>query len=228
MKKSPILICVIIILFTIDSFAQPPQKGKFFIGGLAGFSINNNESEGISDYRESNSKRLDFGIPFGYFVSNSFLIGLISGYEQHNSSSKNSYSQSYREDESNSNQFTIGPFVRSYFKISEKVNFFLDLNAIVGFGKQSSSYFSMPSYNHDTYSNSTEGKLLSFSTGIYPGVSIQLSKWLFLDASVGRLAYDYHKYTPDTKSDQDEESINDSFAFSINTFRFGLSAKIGK
>ena len=74
MKKSPIIICVIIILFSFDSFAQPPQKGKFFIGGLAAFSINNSDSEGVSDYRKYTSKRLDIGIPFGYFVSNTLIV----------------------------------------------------------------------------------------------------------------------------------------------------------
>lgn len=228
MKKSPIIICVIIILFSINAIGQPQQKGKFFIGGLAGFSINNTDSEGVSDYRKYTGKRLNIGIPFGYFVSNTFLVGILSGYEQYTRSSKGKYSQYYSENELNSNQFTIGPFVRSYFKISEKVNFFMDLNAIVGFGKESSSYFSKQDYEENGDFRKSEGKLLSFSTGIYPGISIQMSKWLFLDVGVGRLAYDYRKYTPDTKSDTDQEDMNDSFAFSFNSFKFGLSAKLGK
>lgn len=227
MKKSGIIICII-VLFSMNSFAQPQQKGKFFIGGLAAFSISNNSSEGISDYRESTRKSLDIGTPFGYFVSNTFLVGLIPGYERYGSTSESKYSQSYRTDESKNNQLAIGPFVRSYFRISEKVSFFLDLNAIVGFGKKSSSSYTLSNYDGNAYSSSTEGKLLSISTEIYPGVSIQLSKCFFIDVGVGRLGHNYNKYTPETKSDQDEESINDSFSFSFNTFRFGLSAKLGK
>ncbi len=226
MKKSPILL-TIIILFTLNVFAQE-QKGKFFIGGLSGISLNNNNTTGDTDYRESTTKTWSVAVPFGYFVSNAFLIGIIPGMERLGYTSEYQNSYGFSNSERKNHQFTIGPFVREYIVISEKVNFFLDWNALVGFGKESYTSTTIPNYSGEINITETQGKVLSFSTGISPGISIQLSKWLFMDASIGRLGYDYMKYKPDQKSNIDEERTNDSFAFSFNTFKFGLSAKLGK
>lgn len=227
MKKSPIIICVIIILFSIDSFAQAPQKGKFFIGGMSGITTNNNDTQGETDYRNSSSTVWNINVPFGYFVSNALLVGLIPGYEKYNYTSEYHNNYGDGKTERSNHQYVIGPFVRGYVKISDKVNFYLEWDAIFGFGKESSTD-SRPYYPGDGYFTETNGKVSSLSTGIYPGVSIQLSRWLFIDASIGRLGYDYIKYEPDNKSNSDEEIMSNSFAFNFNTFRFGLSAKIGK
>ncbi|MCD4731143.1 MAG: PorT family protein [Bacteroidales bacterium] len=225
MKKSPILLSII-ILFTLNCMAQQ-QKGKFFIGGLAGISTNNNDSQGETDYRNTSNTLWNINVSFGYFVSNTFLVGLSTGYirQIYTSDYHNNYGDGNRE--SNNHQFAIGPFIREYFKISDKVNFFLEWDATVGFGKESSTD-SRQNYPGELYVTETNGKVTSFSTGIYPGVSIKLSKWLFIDANIGRLGYDYSKYKPDSKSNSDEETMSNSFAFTFNTFRFGLSAKLGK
>lgn len=225
MNKS-IVVTLVFTFIVISSFSQE-QKGKFFIGGLAGISTNNNDSEGETDYRSSSNTNRSLDVPFGYFVSNMFLIGIIPGYEKHiyTSEYRNHYGDG--KSESSNQQFTIGPFVRGYFKISDKVYFFLDWNAIFGFGKESSTNTRL-NYSGNDYVTETNGKVSSLSTGIYPGVSIQLSRWLFIDASIGRLGYDYLKYEPDSKSNSDEEIMSNSFAFSFNSFKFGLSAKLGK
>lgn len=224
MNKSSILLGFI-ILFSINCFAQQ-QKGKFFIGALAEINFYNDESDGDSDYRISNSKRWNTGVPFGFFVSDNILIGLIPSFSRYNYTSeyKNSYFSGNSDRESI--QYFIGPFVRGYINISEKVDFFVDLKATLGFGSE--SYYSRSYSTNSENIIRTNGKLTSFSSGIYPGISIQLSKWLFVDATVGRLGFNLNKYKPDNKSNSDEESKYGSFAFDFNTFKFGLSAKLGK
>lgn len=115
MKKSPILLAIF-ILFTLNCMAQQ-QKGKFFIGGLSGISLSNNNTTGDTDYRESTSKIWDVAIPFGYFVSNAFLIGIMPGVERlgYTSEYQNSYGSG--NSERKNHQFTIGPFVREYIVI---------------------------------------------------------------------------------------------------------------
>ncbi|RLC55656.1 MAG: hypothetical protein DRH89_07260 [Candidatus Cloacimonadota bacterium] len=100
------------------------------------------------------------------------------------------------------------------------------MNAKFGIGKETTS--STQSNFNDPIIRETEGKVRSFSTGIYPGVSIQLSKWLYMDASIGRLAYDYNKYEPDDISNSDEQRKSESFGFAINYFTFGLSTRLGR
>jgi len=222
MNKSAILISIIAFL-TISCFSQE-QKGKFFIGGLAEISFYNEESEGDIDYRKSNSIRWSTGLPFGFFVSDHILIGLSPGFSRNNSSTEfvSSYSDGTQENESI--LYTIGPFVRGYFNISEKVDFFLDWDAVFGIGTESSYRY----YLNSGTNTQTNGKTTIFSTGISPGISVQLSKWLFMDASIGRIGYGLNRYKPDNKSDADEERKFNSFSFNFNTFRFGLSAKLGK
>lgn len=223
MKKSAILF-VIIFLFSIISFSQT-QKGKFFIGGLAEIEFHNYETEGGDQSTESKNKQWSAGIPFGFFVSDHILIGLTTGFNRITSDIEyigNYYNEGTQERENN--RYSFGPFVRGYFNVSEKVDFFLDWNAIYGLGKESSSRY----YEENGMIRNTEGKTTSFSTGIKPGISIHLSKWLFLDATIGWLGYNFFKYTPDEENESDTSLKSNSFAFNFNTFSLGLSAKLGK
>lgn len=224
MKKSPILL-VIVILLSISCYAQQ-NKGKIFVGGITAFNQYNQNSNGTTDHMERKSMMWGIEIPVGYFVSNAFQVGLIPGYEKYSYTNENLNGNNYYESESENNQFVIGPYARGYINISEKVDFFLDLNAKFGIGKETTS--STQSNFNDPIIRETEGKVRSFSTGIYPGVSIQLSKWLYMDASIGRLAYDYNKYEPDDISNSDEQRKSESFGFAINYFTFGLSTRLGR
>ena len=113
---------------------------------------------------------------------------------------------------------------RAHSAISEIESGMIDWDAVFGIGTESSYRY----YLNSGTNTQTNGKTTIFSTGISPGISVQLSKWLFMDASIGRIGYGLNRYKPDNKSDADEERKFNSFSFNFNTFRFGLSAKLGK
>ncbi len=221
MKRSIFLLLVITIV-TVQVYSQE-NKGKFMLGGSASLGFYDSESENSEIYSNSNSQAFSLEVPVGYFVSNRFLVGLGQGYRYRKYSSESNFNNSPAERESSSYSYLVGPFVRYYTPIINKLDFFAELNATYGFGEEKTNYI-----NNGDLQYETDGKQTSLNANLIPGISYQVSDWLFLNCTFGRLIYNQSHYKPNEESEYDREKNDSNLIFNFNSFSFGLTARLGK
>jgi hypothetical protein len=214
-----IILTTVILAFVLTSFSQD-YKGKVFLGGTLGWDITNSERNYSDGSYTNKQKSFNLEVPVGYFFSNKIVAGLMPFFSTYFYQSEHSNPDYLNE--SKERLFGIGPFIRGYGRISDKVDFFLQFEALGAFGKRQTTY-----YQSNTSYEETEGKTKQLSLGLEPGISLKLSKCMFLDLRVGQLSYSIYKYTPDVLSQDDPEMKNSNFGFSINYIRLGISMKIG-
>ncbi len=211
MKKLIAIFCLITII-GLNAMSQD-LKGKVMLSATMGGSIYNTETV---DVRTGESKSFTFSIPAGYFISNKFAVGLVGSYSYQYYENK-SYDYKY-ESNRKSNSFLVGPFVRSYFPISEKLLVFIHLETL--YGKQNTEYQDF--YNSNPPENTTEKKNL-FNATLYPGLSYKVSNKVLLEAGFAR--FNYSSSDGDiTNNDGEKDSKNSSsFNFMVNYISFGLT-----
>jgi len=221
MKRS-VLLMLVIAFISIQSYSQE-NKGKFMLGGRASLGFYDSENENSESYSNTNSQSSSIEVPVGYFVSNRFLVGLDQGYRYRKYSSESNYNDSPAERENSSYSYFVGPYVRYYTPIINKLDFFMELNATYGFGEEKTNYVKNGELQYET-----EGKQTGLNANFLPGLSYQISDWLFLDCTFGRLTYNQYHYKPNEESEYDREKNDSDFIFSFNSFSFGLTARLGK
>lgn len=150
-------------------------------------------------------------------------MGIKPGYSFRNYESEANYNDTPQKRESKSNSFSIGPFVRYYTPVVNKLDLFFELNALYGYGDKKSKYTENEILQYETQGNTT-----AFSTNLLPGLNYKVSDWLYFDATFGRLTYSNSQYKPDEVSEYDSEDKGSDFRFYFNSFSFGLSARLGK
>jgi hypothetical protein len=221
MKKTMLLLLVTAFI-SIQGYSQE-NKGKFLVGGTVSLSLSDSDSEYTNRNYNRNSQYFSLEVPAGYFISNSFLVGIKSAYSYQISNSGWEYIDRTTEQETKNDLFSVGPFLRYYNPIISKLNFFLDLTVTYGFGKENSK-----SFENEVLQYENDGKLWRIYADLSPGLSYQVSNWLFFDATFGRLTYFKSHYKPNEDSENDSEDERSNFNFIFNNFSFGLSARLGK
>lgn len=175
------------------------EKGSVFLSGqlnISSHSIENNNTT-------SKSNNFSFRPSTGLFISDNWLLGVQTNLSS--SRIKDSFN-SGREIQSQSNRVLIGPFVRRYFPIEEKLAFFGGLNAAYGNSRSKRD-------------QNTAGVLELFSKGrnffthIDVGLTYFPKKWLGIELSAQPLSYVY----------QIEESVQNNSSTNSNIFSFDLN-----
>jgi hypothetical protein len=207
-------------LTTATTAKESTEKGRFFLGGASrlDFSIGGYKSKSGGEVNEdSKTKYFDFNfIPkAGYFVIDNLVAGLFLDAELYSEKPKNDDAiYYYREKEST---FIIGPFVRYYVPICDRMIPYAE--AQVGFG--SDNY----SYKYDVEGDWTESKYSIFN------YSVGVGSTYFFNNSVGAdmfLGYQHDSYKYKDSDNGGEKSSDSKSIYGQLTVKLGIVVILGK
>ena len=171
-----IILLAIILFVTIGADAQI-TKGSHFLGGDVSFASSSYKSNIPNDnclYTKSSA--INFSPTLGFVVSDNKVLGvrlILSSY-------KYDYNQSTPINHGNGNNIGASFFVRKYLPLGKSFYLFGDASA----GGQS-NYRKDISSNLPDYSHTEKG--YSINATIYPGISYQIKKCLFLEIAFNNL-----------------------------------------
>ena len=215
MKKF-ILAILPLLLVSITALAQL-EKGNLLLGGGLGISSQSSLAEGPvpSEIRYSN---FYFNPMAGYFFQNKWVVGLnfpIS-YQVENSSSTPIGGNDIQEQLKRS-YFGVGPFVRKYFTINEKMAFFAQGQA--SFGKSVTDWIMDRDYtDRDArYESKSINLVGTLGLVVFP------KDWFSINLMVNPLIYNYQIRNED-RSGNIYEIKDSGFEFGFNSNLIGLGA----
>ena len=170
MKRSTLIISVIILMSCGMLSAQILDQGNFILGSTLGFSSSNSKVSLLStnvDEKGNGPSSLQISVApkVGYFLLDNFALGLGMDFTFSSLKEPNA-------DRTDDSDLLFGPFFRYYFPIETDIAFFAETN--FGFGNSSDDQFI------------GEGKQSIrtniFAIGIGPGVTILSSKGIGIEA----------------------------------------------
>ncbi|MEN4762086.1 outer membrane beta-barrel protein [Chryseobacterium sp. C39-AII1] len=201
------------------------NRGAVYISGQVNYSKNENKNtnESTQEFKALPS--------VGVFVAPNLAVGASWGF----SHSKKTYSQLYMNGSYVSEfefirkepAFTIAPFVRKYWTLSDKLYFFGQLEIPVKLGKteiEANSKTTDVAYGYmyeDT--QNMEYKFTSIGVNIKPGLDYFINKNWSIEATIGEFGYDRFKY-----EDFDNATNNYKFGFNLSSVSFGVKYVINK
>ena len=210
--KKLIAIFGLVTIIGLNAMSQD-FEGKVILSGTMGGGFHNSETDGV---RSSESKSFAFSIPAGYFISNKFAVGVVGSYSYRYYESKSDASG--YESSSKTNSFLVGPFVRSYFPISEKLLVFIHLETL--YGPQNTERYTI---NNSNPSETSTEKGNQVNAALYPGLSYKVSNKVLLEAGFARFSYSSSNGDI-TGNDGEKDSVkSSSFNFMVNYISIGLT-----
>ncbi|WP_372754628.1 outer membrane beta-barrel protein [Mariniflexile sp.] len=210
--KTPLIIALLLV--STFTFAQNSEekfeipKNQWIVGGLINFSSQNYESQN-EDY-DSDSNQTSFFIKpdIGYAIDSNLVIGLMPGFNILNSKREGS------NEEYKSNGFSIAPYIRKYFAISN--NFALNVQGEFMYSYQKSEN----KYANSVTNITSESDRNSIFIGVRPGLTYSLTNKIYLNANLGSIGY----YSDKSENDEGITSKlnNFNFNFSTSDLSFGV------
>lgn len=173
-------------------------KGSQFVNLNVSLQTSNVDSQGSTQTQETKNFGFSINPSYSYAVSDNLFLGLGVGYTYNDREGK---INGVVENESNTNSYSIFPFVRYYKGIGKKLALFV----------QGETRYS---YSKSELNQARPRKNDSFFVGIRPGLVFMLNKNFGLETSIGALGY--------TRSNIDDEAIGTESDF--NSFNFSLSS----
>ena len=226
MKKLYFL--ALFLLASTISYAQIPQ-GKIMLGGNFSFKSGkkpikihhmvstSNGYEIRETYEKKNTTSFGFIPNFDYFVSENFSLGLSTGLEYSKTNDissineRNAYGEYIRNEvDAYSQTFVFGPKARYYKMFNERFGIYGQGNF---FYKKNSNWGELEGDDEELYKSSYE----NYSLGFSPGVIYFLSEKFALEATFGRIGYNWED------AEGSEEFVFDISSSSLNFgFQFVL------
>lgn len=181
MKK---LIFSVILFFAFSvSFAQL-EKGTILLGGRVNISASHYAP---GKYNIQNQTSYDLSPAVGYFFTDHFAGGLELNYNHEKSYLNNSDTNNIIVFTDKISGFGVGPFVRYYQKLGDKVALFGHGSFTYSASYSKRLYEDKPS---DDYSLESSG----FNAAISPGLVFFPVKKFGFQLTAGRIGYDSRKY----------------------------------
>jgi hypothetical protein len=214
MQKHLSVLAVIVtaLAFPSIAFAQI-EKGKFVAGGEVGYnkrfypSTETTTQSGF--YRDKSDYRIfSSSINLGYMISDRFEIGLFFNYLDNRRTSNSENSFSSQKSKSETKRFGIGPSIRYYQPIIDKLYFFGQLQSGVYTNKDESSSSHYYAGDSSFYWSESKQKYTSLSTNLSPGLSYLPLKWLSFEVLLGGIGW--------SQIIQSGESPSIDFDFNLN------------
>jgi hypothetical protein len=223
-----VLFVLLLVFAGLIGYSQT-EKGTMFIGGGINFSGNSDVNLDTVTRYDICSYGVNIHPDFGYFVKDNLAIGVMLnlGY----SSSKNSYDRKYpntsnQTDNRTSYMVGAGFFGNYYIKISEHFDFLI--NGEVSFAYNTSvlkrSTSDTSNQYNALYPEKTDNRGYTAGVSFSPGVVWFINPKLGIQASFGRLYYNY-SYSKDHNVDFDnyDKSSNYGVSLNLSTLYFGFA-----
>jgi len=210
MKKA-LIFSMILFLASVLTVKAQTEKGRFFIAGSNRFELNfGGQKDKIGGDVVEGSKLSYFDFDFqprmGYAVINNLIVGLFMDVDVYSYKDKDK-TYGYT---SKGTIFIIGPFVRYYFPISDKLIPFAE--AQVGFGVDHYKYKYNDGGDWDKFDQSV------FTYRIGGGATYFFNEFVGADLFLGFL-HDSYKYKISNEesrsSDNDEKTIYNEFIMQL-------------
>lgn len=192
-----------VLLMTISTVSYSQiQKGSIQLGGTIGYSKSNLKEEFIHITEYENESILVLP-KIGYFISSTSAIGLGLGYTGIFEFLQTSISPlkpiEIQRNKTSQKIFIINPYYRFHLSVSESVAFFVEVNGLYGFGKETNisdkatfQYYDIssehPSSSSGLHSEKRE-ELTMWGAGISPGIVFFPTNKFGVDLSIGLLEY---------------------------------------
>lgn len=204
--KKQLLTLVAVCAITIGANAQT-EKGDNLIGGSLSISSSKTESPNYE-------KRNFYGInpSYAHFFSKNLAIGLIAGasYSKNLNNNYDSYYNITTIRTSKQKSFSVGPVVRYYIDIIDKLKAFGQFSGTIGFVKTNEIY-SGP-YNYNLTPNA---KFTQYNASLRPGFAFFPTKKLGIELGFSLLSYNKIDYDGQSPSNTWYEA--EAFDFGFNT-----------
>lgn len=186
------LLTIAILIFASITKAQI-TKGSTFIGGQISVYTNKSTTDGATTQKEHS---IFISPAVGTAIRQNLIAGIDLTY---------GYSSSYNGI-TKGNTFGGGFFLRKYFAISNRFNFFVQGRS----GYSHSKLESAPSNYSYTYTSDVA------NLGLYPGVSFRLNRVLHIEAGLNNLALFSYSHSTNKQASSPNQSSN-NFSFSTST-----------
>ncbi|MCT4645313.1 MAG: hypothetical protein N4A74_10035 [Carboxylicivirga sp.] len=197
------LIVTLTLTLIMSSAHAQFQKGMKEVGGSFLYSTDKREHNYNSNSSESETKTLNLNPKFGYFITNSSVLGLGFSYNFDESSNDGEVI-----DESKS--YAFNPYYRNYQKIAAKFYYTSTINLLIGFGNTKTN-------NDQTYD------LNQFKISFNPGICYFLSEKVAIRTSLGEIAYHQNKLEGDDNEKIKSEYKGVDFNFGLSHLSFGAT-----
>lgn len=223
MKKT--LSFILVVLLCVKANAQL-SKGTIQLGGSLSLNSYSSDNEAI-DFNTTSfkSSTYDASPKCGIFISKRSVIGLAAslykyGYESTGSLQASEYSYNYSRF-----TFSIGPYYRHYFPITEKANVFAQGIASVSTGKANDR-------GYNTNGERTENNFRNHGFGfqISPGFNYFINPKWGLEVSFGSIYYNASVDKPAATNTSKNYHNYDSMGLnlSLSSLSFGVNYFISK
>jgi hypothetical protein len=188
------------------------SQGNISVGGTFNLQFTTNKTES-SNNSQTTSKVTSFTLlpSAEYFIANDLSLGLGIGYtlSRTKDETHSTYEYIYTE-----RRFILNPYVRKYWGLGDRASIFAQASLTYGFGKDIEDY---------KYSNTTttyKYDASQFSLGISPGVQLQVSGSIALEAAFGFVGYTHESV--DTGSNSSASAGSVIFNLDPSTLQFGI------
>ncbi|AKD05181.1 outer membrane beta-barrel protein [Pontibacter korlensis] len=225
MKK--LFFAAVFACFSSAAFAQTSQ-GTIVASGSLGYQNITHKSDADTD--KAGNKSFTIAPSIGYMLRDGLEAGISTDYTS-SSGESNFYSimpdgsrELLSSRETSDRCFAIGPYLRKYFSVSEKIVF------------TGQAYINYISTEHDSHSDYDNGSSRSsntstgFGIGVKPGITFFPTPEIGLSAGFGNLGYTRSTSTSELAYFEDYKSTSSDFGLNLSgsTLSFGLGYFISR
>jgi hypothetical protein len=205
--KKQLLMMVAVCAIAMAANAQT-EKGDNLIGGSLSISSSETKSP---NYEKTNF----YGInpSYAHFFSKNLAIGLTAGagYSKNFNNNFDSNNNLTYTRTSKQKSFSVGPMVRYYIDIVDKLKAFGQISGTIGFVKTNETYEGP--YNYNLTPNT---KFTQYNASIRPGLAFFPTKKLGVELGFSLLSYNKTDYDGQSPTNTWYEA--EAFNFGFNTF----------
>ena len=202
MKKITLILALLFLAFT--NIKAQISKGSFSLGGSVAYEKVKIKS--ALEFNNVTSPDYSFVPKVGFGLSHNWMLGVLGTYDHDHVVSKGTNFTNELESE----MYRGGVFARKFFPMNQKFGVFGEANLVYGSGNTSQVTNGGPM---------EKWKQHSYSSAIYPGIYFKPVKNIFLEATIGKIGYEYISAIPPDGPNQKDHGFTGSF---LNNWSIGL------
>lgn len=208
MKK---ILFSVALLFAFSVAFSQVEKGTVLLGGSVGFNTNHYNS---GKYYNEDQTSYDLSPAVGYFFTDHFAAGLELNYNHRKYNYESSDPANIYGYSDKTNGYGVGPFVRYYKSLSDKVALFGHGSFIYN-GYQTKRVFDSSTNNNFTLNNS------GFNASLRPGIVFFPAKKFGFQLTAGSIGYSTSKNNYDLDNYDDTKTSNFNINLGISSWTIG-------